>query len=109
MLTRLLCLLLMLSLATGATAGCCPSMAGDVSAAVSAHVGMSDCPHTQAEAAADFGDMSDCEHCQHCRVPVPPVEFSRVASAIAPARVLAVQASALVTRTPPPLLRPPIS
>lgn len=109
MFARLLCLLLMLTLATGAAAGCCPSVAGDLSAAERAHVGMADCPHTQADAAADLGEMSDCEHCQHCRVPVPPVEFSRIASAISPARVLALQTRAVDTRMPSPLLRPPIS
>lgn len=115
MLRRLLTLLLMLSLATGAAADCCPPAAGAASEA-SAHAGMLDCPHALAEATAaassDFSDPSgfdDCEHCQHCRVPVPPIEFSRVAGVTSPARVLWVQAQALDTRVPSPLLRPPIS
>jgi len=121
---RLLTLLLMLCLATGAAAGGCPMAAAmgpaTANTDATAHVGMPDCPHAKAARAAevDVGyeiletpdtAKAGCDHCKQCRVQVPPVEI-----ALLPARVARIPATTLEIPSPPPrvtapLLRPPIS
>jgi hypothetical protein len=120
MLRRLLTLLLMLCLATGAAARGCPMAAAQTGVDPSAHAGMPDCPYAKAARAAevDVGDAiletpdtatAGCDHCKQCRVQVPPVEI-----ALLPARVARIPATTLEIPSPPPrvtapLLRPPIS
>ena len=123
MLRRLLTLLLMLCLATGAAARGCPmALAAQARAGVeaSAHAAMPDCPHARAastaQAAAEDADSakaslgtSGCDHCKQCRVQVPPVELLSLQPLPTPTHAPGVQRSLPPSPFSAPNLRPPIS
>lgn len=119
---RLLTLLLMLCLATGAAARGCP-MAAALDAATAntdaAHAGMADCPHAKAAraAAVAIDDASPetpdaanagCDHCKQCRLQVPPVEFLSLQPPLLPVHVPRMQRSLQPAPFSAPNLRPPI-
>lgn len=126
MLRRLLTLLLMLCLATGAAARGCPMAAAapngtaTAMADAAAHAAMPDCPHAKAaglrQATVDDTERQStglgktgCDHCKQCRVQVPPVELLSLQPLLPPAHVPGFEAP---TQTAPfiaPNLRPPIS
>lgn len=116
MLRRLLSLLLMFCLATGAAASGCPMAAATKAAAeTSAPADMADCPHARtAQADTDTGTAKDagkagCDHCKQCRVQVPPVDVATVPPSAASAQALAGEIPSPPPRVSAPLLRPPIS
>lgn len=123
MLRRLLTLLLMLCLATGAAARGCPmalAIQTQAGAEASAHAAMPDCPHARAaftaQAAAEDADSgkaslgkSGCDHCKQCRVQVPPVEFLSLQPLPPPVHSPSVQRSLPPSPFSAPNLRPPIS
>lgn len=118
MLRRLLSLLLMLCLATGAAAGGCP-MAATMKAAAETSVqsDMPDCPHAKAAQADLDTDASTakstgkagCDHCKQCRVQVPPVDVATVLPSATSAQALMFEMPSPPPRVSAPLLRPPIS
>ncbi|SDD75117.1 hypothetical protein SAMN04488509_106127 [Aquimonas voraii] len=123
MLRRLLTLLLMLCLATGAAARGCPmalAMQAQAGADASAHAAMPDCPHARAASAAaldaeDAGGSqasagkTGCDHCKQCRVQVPPVEFLSLQAPLPPVHAPRSQRSLSPAPFSAPNLRPPIS
>lgn len=125
MLRRLLTLLLMLCLATGAAARGCPmALAAQAQAQAgveaSAHAAMPDCPHARAARAAQADNghadssksglgSSGCDHCKQCRVQVPPVEFLSLQPLPSPTHATGVQRSLLPSPFSAPNLRPPIA
>lgn len=128
MLRRLLTLLLMLCLATGAAARGCPMAAAAPNdtatataiAGAAAHAAMPDCPHAKAagltqatvadtELQSNTLGKSGCDHCKQCRVQVPPVELLSLQPLLPPAQVSGVETPAPPSLFNAPNLRPPIS
>lgn len=126
MLRRLLTLLLMLCLATGAAARGCPMAAAapndtaTAMAGAAAHTAMPDCPHAKAagltQTTADDSERQStglgktgCDHCKQCRVQVPPVELLSLQPLLPPAQVPDVETPAPPSLFNAPNLRPPIS
>ncbi len=121
MLRRLLTLLLMLCLATGAAANGCPmAVAAKAAGDANAHAGMPDCPHARAASAAQaasddavggtssFG-KAGCDHCTQCRVQVPPVEIVSLLPLLSPTHAPGFRHTVPPSPCSAPNLRPPIS
>ena len=118
---RLLSLLLMLCLATGAAARGCPmGLVVQAGAEASAQASMPDCPHVRAAAtaqvetedaaSAEFSTgKTGCDHCKQCRVQVPPVEFLSLQAPLPPVHAPRLQRSLPPAPFSAPNLRPPIS
>jgi len=121
MLRRLLTLLLMLCLATGAAARGCPmALAAQAESGASAQASMPDCPHAKAARAAlaevDAAGLESldkaktgCDHCKQCRVQVPPVEPPSQRPLLPPTHVPGFDAPMRAAPFSAPNLRPPIS
>lgn len=126
MLRRLLTLLLMLCLATGAAARGCPMAAAapngtaTAMADAAAHAAMPDCPHAKAagltQATVDDIEVEStglgktgCDHCKQCRVQVPPVEVLVLQPMLPPRHAPSLQQGPPPSLFIAPNLRPPIS